>query len=364
MNKTLHFYVSIYCIINTIFVTFLFSGAFCLLLKLVKPKYIRRLGPGCVLFLFFLFALRSVIWIDGDRHFKGLFDKKFLPVLYTFLRDYSYKGITPLLVLFTIWAAGAAILMARKCIRYVQDQRRLRCLERDLPLEALVSEICADYKVHKKVRALRGENIISPFVTGIRRPVIIFPADIPPGDEKELYQIICHEIIHIRHHDLLLLFLMDFISCLYWWNPFMGFLKKKIKMYIEMRTDETALKHSSDTARLAYCETLLRFARKSNPANISLSAPFYVPGVLENRLQSILKPAKQSVIAKGLAAGLGILIFTFTIMYISVPEYPDPDDGSFCLTEENSKVIEKDGYYEVYYNGELLFKTKDEQYLP
>ena len=60
------------------------------------------------------------------------------------------------------------------------------------------------------------EGISTPAAFGLFHPVILLPNI--EFTETELYCVLLHELIHIKHRDWGIKVIMDFISCIHWWN--------------------------------------------------------------------------------------------------------------------------------------------------
>ena len=68
---------------------------------------------------------------------------------------------------------------------------------------------------------------ISPFTTGISKPIIV----IPYIDNKFQMRIaIYHELCHIKNNDGLILLLRVIMCCIYWFNPVVYFLNKSLEI--------------------------------------------------------------------------------------------------------------------------------------
>ncbi len=119
-----------------------------------------------------------------------------------------------------LWLAGAV----RHVFRYVREIRVFsRIFEHNIDiagdsrLKEYYDEICARHEMAYSVSVFMNPEIETPVVFGVRRRMILLPTDCT--DEKELRIILEHELLHIRHNDLLLKQIADVISRILWFIP-------------------------------------------------------------------------------------------------------------------------------------------------
>ena len=90
---------------------------------------------------------------------------------------------------------------------------------------------------------------------GIVRPYIIIP-DIN-FNEKQLKNILLHEIVHLKRFDIAVKWLTMIASSIHWFNPLMYFIKKEINTSCELACDEAVIKNLSPSEKQAYGDTLI-----------------------------------------------------------------------------------------------------------
>lgn len=119
-----------------------------------------------------------------------------------------------------LWLAGAV----RHVFRYVREIRVFSRIFRhnievakDSHLKEYYDEICARHGMSHSVSIFMNPEIETPIVFGVRRRMILLPTSCT--DEKELHVILEHELLHIRHNDLLLKQIADVISRILWFLP-------------------------------------------------------------------------------------------------------------------------------------------------
>jgi beta-lactamase regulating signal transducer with metallopeptidase domain/Leucine-rich repeat (LRR) protein len=186
------------------------------------------------------------------------------------IRDHAY------MVLLTVWIAGMAVLLARWLIAWLRvrrmvaaatpatekQQRYLRRIARELKWGA--------------VPELRvAEGVSGPFLTGIRRPVVLLPqrmtSSIEPG---ELSAILLHELAHLHNRDLRWMAFLRGVAIALWWHPLAWRICRAHGQACEEACDASAAACLGDVA--AYSRTLAQLAlsalKSSSPmAGVSMA---------------------------------------------------------------------------------------------
>jgi hypothetical protein len=109
------------------------------------------------------------------------------------------------------------------------------------------------------VRILEAEGLLSPVVSGVLRPVILFPASAAqwPGERRNAA--LAHELAHIRRHDSLIQIAVEAVRAIYWWNPFVHWALRRLEREREFACDDVVIAGGVDPA--SYATTLLASAR-------------------------------------------------------------------------------------------------------
>lgn len=95
----------------------------------------------------------------------------------------------------------------------------------------------------------------TPSTMGVFHCKIIFTKLNLSDWEKEV--ILKHEMQHIKNHDNLKLYLIEFLACIYWWFPFIYLFKRQIKEIIEMNVDFQVVQNYTSSFYQRYTNCLL-----------------------------------------------------------------------------------------------------------
>lgn len=213
----------------------------------------------------------------------------------------------------TLWALGVLFLLLRTTvgtIRVRQIVKESRPLD-DEEWTALLSRSTERIGLRAAPRLLVYPGPIMPMTWGIRRPVILLPADAESWPEETRRTIILHELAHVRRRDLLFEPVVRVASMLQWFNPMIWTAKRNLAIEREKACDDLAI--SGGVQPGAYANSLLEIAvsfGSVSPAPTCMARP----SDLESRVLSILDSTRSrrqvsgSVGAMVLVVALGILV--------------------------------------------------------
>ncbi len=99
----------------------------------------------------------------------------------------------------------------------------------------------------------------TPAITGLRSPRLLLPEDWQSRfDEASLRHVLLHELLHVRHRDLLWNWAAVAVQSVHWFNPLVWTIGSRFQADRELRCDAAVLRLLSPNERLAYGHTLLR----------------------------------------------------------------------------------------------------------
>lgn len=123
---------------------------------------------------------------------------------------------------------------------------------------ALIGKYSKEFELKREVKALVCDEITSPIVGGIFKPVIILPSAILQRlNEEELRPVIVHELAHIKRGDWILNWVQIIAGILYFFHPLLWFANRQIKIEREKACDDLVLL-ILQIERRQYAESLLR----------------------------------------------------------------------------------------------------------
>lgn len=114
--------------------------------------------------------------------------------------------------------------------------------------------------IKRKVSLWYSNHITTPVTFGFLKPVILLPVSLVNNISTEQAEaIILHELSHIRSKDYLLNWLLIGMEIVYFFNPFIRIIAKKIRLEREKNCDVQVINFEYDN--IMYAEALLQTAR-------------------------------------------------------------------------------------------------------
>ena len=267
-------------------------------------------------------------------------------------------GITVNQLLLFIWIAGAVCRFFIKVWEYIHLIQMIGkcpgCFERNVGLT--ISRINREYGKEGEFRVLFVPGIQTPAILGILHPRILMPME--DYTEGEIYYILKHEMLHYYHHDMLVKILCEILCTVYWWNPAVFLLRKIIARVLEIRVDCLLTSGFGKDEKIRYLKCLVKSMKAGRKKDSNMMITFTVQkgSVMKQRFCCIYENHWLEKGRKGvLIAAVSCLMFLVSISFVVEADYGSDIPGTFSYPNpETSFLIEKDGSYEVYIDGEYL----------
>lgn len=228
-----------------------------------------------------------------------------------------------------IWLLGAAAVFFGACYRQRSFDRYLRTrrVANDPHLQSLLRSLCSRAGVKDTPTVMLMPAGTTPAMVGVRQPKLLLPEDWQTRfDERSLRHVLLHELLHVRHRDLLWNWAATAIQALHWFNPLVWFVVSRFQADRELRCDAGALAILSPAERLDYGHTLLRIQETffAPPAIAGLAPCVRNHPTLRQRILMIATPTtRQPVIQALLVLTLSVLVgYSFTTARAAEKEVP------------------------------------------
>ena len=134
-------------------------------------------------------------------------------------------------------------------------------------LEEIFSEIKRELNIKQHVRLICSEYCLSPMTCGILFPIVWFPIYKKDVDKASYQYMIRHELMYIKHHDILIKYLSLLVIALHWFNPLSFLLYYEISCIGEMCCDSNVLEGQAEDACKEYGELLLQIATRKTTSD-------------------------------------------------------------------------------------------------
>jgi beta-lactamase regulating signal transducer with metallopeptidase domain len=192
-----------------------------------------------------------------------------------------------------IYLTGGLVLLGR----LVAQRRAARRIAgetaaiTDVKWTQLLHDCAARIGVVRHVALRRSRVQLMPITMGTIAPVIVVPADADTWDDDRRQAVLLHELAHIARHDCLTQMLCAIACAVYWVNPGVWYVARRLRIEREVACDDRVL--AAGARASDYAGHLLELAYTWSGHR----APAMVVGMassrkLEGRLRSVLDPAR------------------------------------------------------------------------
>lgn len=231
-------------------------------------------------------------------------------------------------LLYAIWAIGFVLLI----VSWMRRWRGLRAaLRTAFPLDLEIG-----------MRAMVSPAFVEPGVFGLRRPVLLLPAETadrltPP----QLSAIVAHELCHIHRHDNLISALHMAVEALFWFHPLVWWLGARLMEERERACDEHVLLMGVEPetyaeAILTICEMCLDSRLPCISGMSGGNLKNRIETIMRNRIPARVNPAKNALFAAAGAAALALPIVVGMISTATVRAQPAPPQSGAAIDVQPS----------------------------
>lgn len=184
-----------------------------------------------------------------------------------------------------IWALGAALLAGRAAVGWLQTRGMIRRATADPAWEQACAAACTELGLARPLLVRLGESAGVPLVAGILRPVILIPTSLRDWPEDRQRLVLLHELAHVAAHDCFFFAASRLACALYWPNPLVWLVHRKLRALGEAAADDAVLR--AGVRASTYAQELLDAARGVRTAPAGAIAMARETG-LEPRLRAVL----------------------------------------------------------------------------
>ena len=160
----------------------------------------------------------------------------------------------------TSWAAGTTLLLLRLAwnaalvVRLRRSARPTRCRR----LSRTLAEVAERLGLRTTPMLLVSNRTAVPLAVGLGHPAVVLPKGLCASiGRDELYDILMHELAHLRRKDQWIVLLQDLVGALHWPVVTVHGLNRELRRSREQVCDNAVLQHRDP---VAYGRTLLRVA--------------------------------------------------------------------------------------------------------
>jgi bla regulator protein blaR1 len=221
----------------------------------------------------------------------------------------------------TVWTIGVTLFLLKTILGLIylhyQEQRGRLIDMNDYNID--IKSYLKRMSIKKQVKFKSLDIAISPYTTGIFKPVIFFPMVVLSQlTQDEIEAILIHEIAHIQRHDYFVNLMMVLVESLFFYHPFIWWLNHHLQISREESCDDVVKAQGIDP--VTYANALYKIEAilsSHNPTVTSLEMTALDSknkNQIINRIKRIFNmPNNQNTLKEKLAASVFILLFAIGI---------------------------------------------------
>jgi len=191
-----------------------------------------------------------------------------------------------------VWAAGAAVVLARLALGLRAARRLARHAEvvEDPAWTGLLERLGRAMEIDRPVALLRSDEAAMPLTWGALRPAILLPAEADAWPEERRRVVLLHELAHVARRDCLVQTLAAVCCAAYWFHPGAWWAARKMREEREQACDDRVL--AAGARASDYAGHLLDVARAYRAPLCAAAVAMAAPSQLEGRVRAVLEPRR------------------------------------------------------------------------
>jgi TonB family protein len=195
-------------------------------------------------------------------------------------------------------------LFHRKSCMFLEEQAAVRDMQ---------------WRTGVRVSLLLSHEIDSPVTYGLRTPKIILPLSFKNLSEPCQKAVLCHELLHVRRYDWILIVVEEIISSIFWFHPAIWWLRNRIHLTREQAVDHEVVQLTG--SKKPYLDSLLEFAQAQGRPKAVPAPLFLKERHLVQRVALLLKEVSMSR-SKLVLSMIGICILLIGTVRLAVGWFP------------------------------------------
>jgi uncharacterized protein (TIGR03435 family) len=227
-------------------------------------------------------------------------------------------------IFLALWLCGCAAILTFRCVQW----RRLgHTVRQATPLDggrefAALRRLERVMGIRQPIRLLAPLSSAEPGVFGIRRPVLLLPADIGQRlGEGQLDAVLAHELCHVRRRDNLTNAGHMLVEAIFWFHPLVWWIGSRLVEERERACDEEVLDLGGKPEVYAesILETCLHYLESPAPFVSGVTGSDLkrrIERIMTNCVASRLSPVKKLLLA---AAGFMAVALPLTLGLVNAP---------------------------------------------
>ncbi len=211
----------------------------------------------------------------------------------------------------------------------------------DAALVQLFATVHAQLELKKPVAFRSTNQVIQPLIVGWLKPMVIVPAGMLTGmAPAHIEAVLAHELIHVRRHDYLVLWLQSLLETLFFFHPVVWWISGRLRIEREYCTDADTVAATDD--KLTYVRALTILEEQKIAWRMSLSMQ---DGKLVDRIRRLTGSSEKRSRWQGSWSTLAAVMIGCVMLFLACEAaYVDESKPADELFQEANELARK-GHY-------------------
>lgn len=238
------------------------------------------------------------------------------------------------------WLAGALIFLGLSLFRQARFEQLLN-QHRAIPaaIDPRWKAVMEKAAVPGWLSVLHSRAATGPLITGVVRPRLVLPADLPNAFLANGELVLRHEIAHLRHGDTVWNAIMLLGQTLFWFHPLIHLAVGRMRQDQELAADEAVTAQVNHEQKIAYAQLL---CRSGGLESRHLGVAWITRGSLRERMTMIARntPRRQAIVL-----GTTILVAGFAMTGLALANAASsaasPESESVPSDDDSLRAVER-----------------------
>lgn len=240
-----------------------------------------------------------------------------------------------------IYIATICGIIGYKLLKYYQFNKNIKyCEIKDDVLYKRVTDLWHYDSV--PIVILSGTELKSAALCGFLKPHLLISDYLSNLDNQQLEFVIKHEEIHYKSKHLQLLFLLELLSAVYWFNPLVLWGFQLMKEDLELLTDTRLLENEDKKQRKEYASLLIEQAKFEKMIKV-WGFSFSSKKKIKERIRNIMENKKRM---PWMVIAILVCMIGISTIVLAKP-----------IVEMDTVAMEVPLYYRNFHSQELEFET-------
>lgn len=179
-------------------------------------------------------------------------------------------------------------------------------------MEKVLKECEYELGIDQNIRLIVQGALPVPAVMGVINPILIVPEKLAKKkDIEKLRHVFMHEMMHVKRKDLMVIWVLNLLTAVYWFNPLVWLCFKQIHRDMEAACDAMVVEKLGVDNRQRYIHTILQFCGRNEHQQVQVGMNLN-DGCMEiqERIRSMYMRTKMKKRTK-----VGILAFSLVMTF-------------------------------------------------